>query len=120
MGVIDQQRLVVSPGVYLDGGPYAVEVVLAASFERRGELYLEPTVCVAAFIHECNDAASGEQYEIQVAVIVQVAGFHVFDGRTGRSGQQRRLFLEPAVPKVSDQPQSRPARHRSAGERHDR
>ena len=113
---LDQERLVMRPRVYFDRGSDSVEVVLAASFQRRGKLDVEPPVRVAAVVPERVHAPLGQQQQIEVAVIVQVAGFHVLDGR-GQFRQQRRLRFEPAVPKVTDQPQSPLAGRRSAGKR---
>ena len=102
-------------GVYFDGGSNAVEIVLPASFQRRGQPYVEPPVRIAAVIAERDDPAFGKQHEIEIAVAVQVALFYGFDV-AGQFRQQSRLFLEPAVPQVSDQPESGAFRDRRPGQ----
>ena len=112
---VDEQRLVVRSRVYLDRGSNAVEIVLPASFQRRSEPYVEPPVRIAAVVAERDDPAFGQQHEIEIAVAVQVALFYGFDV-AGQFRQQGRLFLEPAVPQVSDQPESGAFRDRRPGQ----
>ena len=103
-------------GIYLDRGTYAVEIVLPASFQGRGKLYLEPAVRVAAVVPQHQGTAGGKHCEIQVAVVVQVADLQIFDGRR-QAGQQVGPFLECTVAQVPDQPESRQAWNRSTGKR---